>query len=644
MSVIAGKSSEVIGNKDSTLILRGSSVKVQWGNKFIDLIKNGKIASDNKLELFYIVDTVEAIKKDGIYLVGEEVWLSIKGNNINLSNKLDDLCVSFLKEQETTPEQKYQALSNIGFYYNSLADAQEVTAGIIYVANEGKLYIAKGGNFSEYKIANDENKILDELIIGDLKIHKQTGMMTITSPSLNIMDYLIFENQSILAKENLEIDGCLQSYQATSNYGYRLYVLNGKSYLEVDNIICRNPIGGSENSDKAYYPIKYFNNENLIIDQELSNNKTIITLLFTNNTYQIGDILYTSFTKDTLVTEVNIVIDEVLGENKYSVTPSEEGNLVNRKVFSKKIKQNGEYQPISKIEGYNYYLLNKYQEINTRIGYIADIPTDGMNFVYDYTGTDIGLYSNNALLQYSNILSSAIYDSKLRNAEFVNIAKYSTNITLAGNLNDNTIVTAEWVKKQIDGLEIPEGGEDYSDDIATLDGKITAAIDTFNNTIAELNTTITNLTTTITKLESEIKNGSINNPVVLISGTLTKNSNGIYTFSGNKKEYITSITASTLNGLMTIQCITEGKTVKFTSSNITQYNSGNTSDINESKIEDNGVGAHWFESKFGINNTIYVREFHQGNENNDSWNSDIWVHSDAVNSINITVFGYAVQQ
>ncbi len=652
MSVIAGKSSEVIGNKDSTLILRGSSVKVQWGNKFIDLIKNGKIASDNKLELFYIVDTVEAIKKDGIYLVGEEVWLSIKGNNINLSNKLDDLCVSFLKEQETTPEQKYQALSNIGFYYNSLADAQEVAAGIIYVANEGKLYIAKDRKFSEYKIANDENKILDELVIGDLKIHKQTGIMTITSPSLNIMDYLIFENQSILAKENLEIDGCLQSYQATSNYGYRLYVLNGKSYLEVDNIICRNPIGDSENPDKAYYPIKYFNNENLIIDQELNNNKTIITLLFTDITYQVGDILYTSFTKDNSVIGVNIVIDEVLGENKYSVTPLkeddnsvislEEGNLVNRKIFSKKIKQNGEYQPISKIEGYNYDLLDKYQEINTRIGYIANIPIDRESFVDNYTGTDIGLYSNNALLQYSNILNSAIYDSKLRNAKFVNIAKYSTNVTLAEDLNDETIVTAEWVKKQINDLEIPEGGEDYSDDIATLDNKITNLSNAINTTITELNTTITNLTTTITNLESEIKNGSINNPIVLISGTLTKNSNGVFIFSGNKKEYITSITASTLNGLMTIQCVTEGKTVKFTSSNITQYNSGNTSDLNESKIEDNGVGAHWFESKFGINNTIYVREFHQGNENNDSWNSDIWVHSDAVNSINITVFGYAV--
>ena len=36
MAIIAGKSSEVVGNKDSTLILRGSSVKIQWGNKFID--------------------------------------------------------------------------------------------------------------------------------------------------------------------------------------------------------------------------------------------------------------------------------------------------------------------------------------------------------------------------------------------------------------------------------------------------------------------------------------------------------------------------------------------------------------------------------------------------------------------------------
>jgi hypothetical protein len=46
-TTIAGKPSNTIGEKDSTLVLRGSSIKIQWGNKFIDLIKNGKINSDS---------------------------------------------------------------------------------------------------------------------------------------------------------------------------------------------------------------------------------------------------------------------------------------------------------------------------------------------------------------------------------------------------------------------------------------------------------------------------------------------------------------------------------------------------------------------------------------------------------------------
>jgi hypothetical protein len=55
-TVIAGKNSNVIGNSDSPLILRGQGIKVQWGNKFIDLIKNGKVASENT-KLLYIVDS-----------------------------------------------------------------------------------------------------------------------------------------------------------------------------------------------------------------------------------------------------------------------------------------------------------------------------------------------------------------------------------------------------------------------------------------------------------------------------------------------------------------------------------------------------------------------------------------------------------
>ena len=240
-TVIAGKPSNTVGEKDSTLILRGSSVKIQWGNKFIDLIKNGKINVESKEDVLKKADSIDEAIKDGIYLIGEEVWFVSGGTKVNLTGTSDDLCVSFLKEQEATSEQKYQALTNIGFYYDTLQDAQDITAGLIYIASEGKLYIAKDGKFSEYKQEQTLEK-LNELIIGDLKIHKDKGIMTITSPNLNIMDYITFQNEGLLVNKDLSIEGQLQSKGATNNYGYRLYMLDGKSYLEIDNLICRNII------------------------------------------------------------------------------------------------------------------------------------------------------------------------------------------------------------------------------------------------------------------------------------------------------------------------------------------------------------------------------------------------------------------
>jgi hypothetical protein len=77
-TTIAGKPSTTIGEKDSQLVLRGSSVKIQWGNKFIDLIKNGKINAEQE-KIFNTANSQEDITKDGIYIIGEEVWLSSQG-------------------------------------------------------------------------------------------------------------------------------------------------------------------------------------------------------------------------------------------------------------------------------------------------------------------------------------------------------------------------------------------------------------------------------------------------------------------------------------------------------------------------------------------------------------------------------------
>ena len=67
-TVIAGKNSNVIGNSESPLILRGQGIKVQWGNKFIDLIKNGKINVDSE-KILKIADSIESVTTDGIYLI-----------------------------------------------------------------------------------------------------------------------------------------------------------------------------------------------------------------------------------------------------------------------------------------------------------------------------------------------------------------------------------------------------------------------------------------------------------------------------------------------------------------------------------------------------------------------------------------------
>ena len=47
MEKLFGRSYESVGNSSSDLILKcRGQVKVKWGNKYIDLVKDGKVASN----------------------------------------------------------------------------------------------------------------------------------------------------------------------------------------------------------------------------------------------------------------------------------------------------------------------------------------------------------------------------------------------------------------------------------------------------------------------------------------------------------------------------------------------------------------------------------------------------------------------
>ena len=152
-----GKTYNTIGSTDSNFIIKTKGdLKVQWGGKFIDIIKNGKIASSST-NILKTASSSDDISDNGIYLIpteeGNEVWISIDGTKIPL-NSSGEQYISFLEKQMLTSEQKDQALINIGFNYNTLEDAKNanITTGLVFIKDLGQLFLIKDGTISEFKI------------------------------------------------------------------------------------------------------------------------------------------------------------------------------------------------------------------------------------------------------------------------------------------------------------------------------------------------------------------------------------------------------------------------------------------------------------------------------------------------------------
>ena len=159
MAELFGKSYQEVGKSTSPLLLRSNGdIKLQWGGKFIDLLKNGKINSQSKEVLKQIEDS-DSIKDDGIYLVtkNNSIWICLDGTKLLLSDT-GNTYVSFMSEQTTTGDQKHQALTNAGFYYKSIEDASNagLSAGIIYNEADNKLYVVKDGVLQEYNILTNQ--------------------------------------------------------------------------------------------------------------------------------------------------------------------------------------------------------------------------------------------------------------------------------------------------------------------------------------------------------------------------------------------------------------------------------------------------------------------------------------------------------
>lgn len=268
-----GRTYSTVGNSDSDFIIKTrGQVKVQWGKKFIDIIKDGKLNVD--VSFIGSVDSYNDIgSKDGLYYVKENgsIYLVVNGNKINILGNVDGTYVSFASKQDTADEQKGQASKNLGIRYSSKDEATEygVTNGIVFLEDANRWYIVEDGVFTLYP-SELESPYKKQLIIskednsiGALVISGQGNgnALIFNAGSDTLSIYKDFDNYSIdssspiittvgtTSTAELGLDGLslskslfcdsIESSSASDSTGFKLYMLDGKSILSIDQLMVR---------------------------------------------------------------------------------------------------------------------------------------------------------------------------------------------------------------------------------------------------------------------------------------------------------------------------------------------------------------------------------------------------------------------
>lgn len=268
-----GRTYSTVGNSDSDFIIKTrGQVKVQWGKKFIDIIKDGKLNVD--VSFIGSVDSYNDIgSKDGLYYVKENgsIYLVVNGTKINILGDVDGTYVSFASKQDTADEQKGQASKNLGIRYSSKDEATEygVTNGIVFLEDANRWYIVEDGVFTLYP-SELESPYKKQLIIskednsiGALVISGQGNgnALIFNAGSDTLSIYKDFDNYSVdssspiittvgtTSTAELGLDGLslskslfcdsIESSSASDSTGFKLYMLDGKSILSVDQLMVR---------------------------------------------------------------------------------------------------------------------------------------------------------------------------------------------------------------------------------------------------------------------------------------------------------------------------------------------------------------------------------------------------------------------
>lgn len=299
-----GRSYSQVGSSNSDLILKTKGqVKIQWGSKFIDLVKDGAI--NVKSSFISKVSSYSDIgSSDGIYVLNDgSVYLVCNSTPINIVGEVGNTYISFLAEQDTTSNQKLTALRNIGFYKESLESLEGMPNGIIYSESDQKIYLVKDGTLSSFTFdmpskttqsftiaKSDDNKgalilegsgISNSLKFESAYLYADNNTLSIDSTLGTVFN--VYGNRVLsITSSGLVADATIKSNNIESLFandfnGFRLYTIGDTSYLEVDILTVRNELvldsgsytvssdSTSDSAETVKTPNDYFGSHNITI-------------------------------------------------------------------------------------------------------------------------------------------------------------------------------------------------------------------------------------------------------------------------------------------------------------------------------------------------------------------------------------------
>lgn len=497
-SNINSRSYSSFGSSDSDFLIKTKGkVKIQWGSKFIDLIKDGQINVNSK----FIYQTDKVGSKDGIYVVGDqkEIVLVVNGNSIDLQGQNGNTYISFQDEQTLTADEKYLALKNIGFIYNSISDLKEsaVKNGIVYIESEAKLYTIVNGTILEFSvsfpnpytqqfiIAKDDSQLGALLIKGqgvhnsiafdDSYIYDDNYQLYLDSSDglcirVNDNDKIKITDGQVIFSDKIVTD-YIQSTNANSDKGYRLYAQNGQSTLEVDNIVVRNYNSTTPNS---LYQITWNYNNNIISSIESGSDQTYIISLKYLNTFSVGSELYvyidtsneskynSLYLLPLKVTEINgqsivvSIINDYVDSNIKDNIQSYISLVTSQTIFeignsNKIILTRQSNKGIDIIESSGASDENSLSNIKARIGDLSELSLKGKSNGVETSITGPGVYSESGV--FKKIQCTSDYN-------------------LPSTDNSTNLATTEWVHKLLPAGSIImfNGESDIPDGWAICDG------------------------------------------------------------------------------------------------------------------------------------------------------------------------------